>query len=340
MAGVDLGSGFIKVAELDYSRRQPVLTAAGAIAVPQGAIRDGLISDSSVIVAQLQQLMLSAGCCSKNVVFSVGSRSAVVREAVFPLMAPAELKEAITWEIEKYIPFAPDSYYYDYSIAGKSETGLEMRVVIAAAAKEAIDALMALAKESGLNPVAVDIDALAAGRALSNPDSALLVDIGDLNTQITVFKGGCPAAARTAAIGGRNFTLDIMQVLDLTYQEAELLKMRQTGLLRPCNADDATDVHYKLAASIGELEREIIQTSELYKAQNRSAVIDKVILAGGGANLNNLSQYLEWLTGMPVALLNPLFSVHSTAALDPQYIQGLAGQLTVAIGLAMRGGEA
>lgn len=340
MTGVDIGSGFIKVAELDYSHRQPALIAAGATALPQGVIKDGLISNLALLAAQLQQLMLSAGCHSKNVAFSVGGRSTFVREVLFPLMGPAELKEAITWDIEKYIPFAPDTYYYDYSIIGKSETDLEMRVVVAAAPKEEIDALTALAKESGLNPVAIDIDALAACRALGIMDSALLVDIGDLNTQITVFQRGCPVAARTVIKGGRSFTLDIMQVLGLTYQEAELLKLRQEGLLSPRNVDDATDVHSKLASSIGELAREIVQTSEFYKVQNRSAVIDKVILTGGGAYLDNLCKHLEWLTGMPVALLDPLFSFRSTAAFEPQYIRGLAGQLTVAIGLAMRGGEA
>jgi type IV pilus assembly protein PilM len=341
ITGVDIGSGFIKVAQLDYSQSQPALIAAGATALPPGAITDGLISNSALLATQLQQLMLSAGCHGENVAFSVGGRSTFVREVLFPSMEPAELKEAITWDIEKYIPFAPDTYYYDYSIVGKSETDLEMRVLIAAAPKEEIDALMALANESGLKPIAIDIDALAAGRALGDPDSALLVDIGDSITQITVFQGGCPVAARTVVMGGRNFTFDIMQILGLTYQEAELLKVRQEGLLRPRNDDDdATDVHSKLAQSVGELAREIVQTSEFYKVQNRSAVIDKVILTGGGANLDNLIKHLEWQTGMPVALLDPLFSVRSTAAFDPQYIRGLGGQLTVAIGLAMRGGEA
>lgn len=338
MTGIDIGSGFIKVAELEHSHRQPVLTAAGATVLPPGVIIDGVINNVALLVAQIRQLLHSADCRGRSAAFSIGGRSTFVREVVFPFMEPAELNEAISWDIEKYIPFAPDSYYYDYSIIGRAEAGLDMRVLVAASPKEIIDALIAVAKASGLNPVAIDIDVLAAVRVLGEPDSALLVDLGDLNTQITVFQKGCPVAARTVAIGGRNFTIDIMQVLGLTYPEAERLKVRQEGLLRPRNANDITDLHTKLAASIEKLSEEIVQTAELYKMQNNSAIFDKVILTGGSASLDNLSQHIEWLTGMPVVLPDPLCSVCPITAFDLQYIRTLSRQLTVAVGLAMRGG--
>ena len=340
IVGIDIGGGFIKVAELDYSRSQPALIAAGASPLPREVVKDGVITDATIVVQQLQQLMLSTGCRSKDVVFSVGGRSTFVREVLFPVMSPDELKEAITWDIEEYVPFAPDTFHYDYTIVGKAETDLELRVLVVAAPKEAVDVLATLAKEAGLNPVAVDIDALAAGRALGDPDSALLVDIGDTVTQITVFQRGCPVTTRTVGIGGRNFTVDIMSVLGLTYQEAELLKVRQNGLLGLMNSENPTEVHRKLAARIAELGREIVRTSERYKIQNKTPGIDKVVLIGGGANLDNLPKHLERLAGMPVTVADPLFSVRSAAAFDPQYIRALSGQLAVAVGLSMWGGEA
>lgn len=340
IVGIDIGSGFLKVAEIDYSRSQPALVAAGACSLPREAVQDGVIVDAALLVQQLHQLMLSAGCSSKEVAFSVGGRSTFVREVLFPVMNPDELKEAITWDIEKYVPYASDTYYYDYSIVGKTETDLQLRVLVAAALKEAVDALVLLAKEAALNPVAVDIDALAAGRALGEPDSTLLVDIGDAVTQITVFQRGCPVAMRTVGIGGRIFTADIMSVLGLTYQEAELLKVRPNNLLGLPNSDNQSKVHSNLEARSAELGREIIRTSEYYKMQNKSPIIDKVVLTGGGAKMDNLPKHLEWQAGMPVTLVDPLNSFHSSAAFDPHYIRGLSPQLTVAVGLSMWGRQA
>lgn len=340
LIGVDIGSGFLKITEVDHSHNLPSLTAVGVEALPPEAVTDvGTIGDVALFASKLQQLMLTTGCRSRNVVFSVGGQSTFIREVLYPFMDSAELKEAISWDIEKYIPFTPDSYYYDYSIVGKSDTDIAMRVLIAAAPKAEIDIRMALAKQANCNLVAVDLDALAAGRVLKLLDSVLLVDIGESITQMTVFQGGCPVVARSVMIGGRNFTFDIMKVLGLTAQEAELLKIRQTGLLRSTNADDATDIHNQLSSSVGILAKEMAQTIETYKIQNRHAVFDQVILTGGGANLDNLSKYLEWFSGMPVVMLNPLSSVRSDA-FDPLYLHGFSGQLTVAIGLAMWGGSA
>lgn len=336
LIGVDIGSGFLKLSEIDHAHSTPKLTAVGMNILPPGVMTDGPIGNLALLAEQLQQLMLTTGCRSRNVVFSIGGQSAFTRKVVFPCMSSDELKEAISWEIANYIPFAPDSYYYDYSIIDKSDTDLAMKVLLAAAPKAEIDARVALAKQADVKLTAIDIDALAAGRALKL-NSGLLVDIGQFITQLTVFQEGASVAARSVMTGGHNFTLDIMQVLGLTEQEAELLKIRQTGLLRP-NDDNATDVHNKLSASVRLLAEEMVGIVEFYKMQNSNSLLDKVVLTGGGAKLDNLNKYLEWLSGMPIIELNPLTSVCSDA-FEAQYISKFTNRLTVAIGLAMRRGS-
>lgn len=336
--GVDIGSGAVKVAEVTYEHGKPVLTGAGVIEIPDGIVKDDAIIDEKVLADIVRQAVIASGSHYRDAVIAAGGRSTFVREALFPVMTPEELKEAVRWDIEKYVPYPAGTYYYDHAIAGKTESGLELKVLLVAAPLEIIRSAVGVVKQAGLNPVAVDIESLAIVRAVGDIKDALLVDIGASITQITVFQNRCPVAARTVPIGGKRLTENIMAVLELDYQEAERLKRYQSGLLRQVHAPDVSEVHQRLENAVGEIAREMMRTAEYYKIQNKSAAIDRVLLTGGGAQLDNLAQHLELQIGLPVILCNPLSLVEIADCFDIQHMKKLSGQLGVAIGLSLWSG--
>ncbi len=336
LLGVDIGSGFIKVAELDCSCNPPQLTAAAAVELPAETLQAGVITEPAVLADQLRRLLVAAGCRSRQAVFAVGGQAAVVKELRLPVMKENELNEALRWEIGSHIPFAPDSYYYDYAVAGRS--GQLLRIITVAARKAAVDALVALAQAAELKPVAVDIEMLAAGRALAGPEqgTVLVTDIGKHGSQLALFNKGIPLAVQTFGWGGQDFTRAIVKSLGLTDTEAESLKRHQSGLLPPAILDAAGDLPQGLTAVARELADAIARTAAEWSSRE-SVVIDQLVLSGGGARLGNLDSYLVTRTGLSVVGPNP--EICPSVSLDARYIGDCGCQLPIAIGLALRGGK-
>ena len=300
IVGVDIGAEAIKIVEVAWNKGRPVLKNIGVITLPDSTVDNGYFTDSKIIGERIRQLIAVNGITSKDAILAVGGQTIFVREVSFPVMNTTELREAIKWDIEKYVPFASESYYFDFSIVGPGKTDMEMRVLLVAAPKEMINSVIAATKEAGLRPIAIDIEPLALYRAV-NVENSLVIDIGAQITQMVVFQGGSPVVTRTIPLGGRRFTTTIMQVLELDAEEAELLKQRQKNLLQaPGVVGQPTMVHQQLEILVAELVREIARTMEYYRMQNKDALIEKVVVTGGGAKLDNLMAHLVAGLNMPV----------------------------------------
>lgn len=342
VVGIDIGSGCIKAAEVLFGRSgQAELTAVGALACAQNLEEAGLITKAAVSAEDIRQLLDNSGMVSRDVVVAVSSRAAFVREIILPVMKPAELKEAVKWDMEKYVPYEPGSYYYDFAVTGAGNNELENKVLLVAAPHSVINMLVAIVKQAECRLLAVDIEPLALCRTMSGAGNAMVIDIGSRLSQLVIFQEGSPVVNRTVAIGGYNFSQVIMQTYGLEYAESERWKQYQTSW---CRFQDAAEAHPELCREfellLDELVREVRRTVEYYQLQNRQAVIEQIYLTGGGAGLAGLPQLLAAKLGeVQVLLHNPLAAITLSPILDRQYLQKMAQQFALSIGLAMRGGQ-
>lgn len=334
--GVDLGTHSLKIVEMDISHEIPVLKGIG---IADTYNSDDMASDSSTLAETLRRLLDTSGVTGKDAVVAINSSKIFVRELTFPAMTVAELTEAIKWDLENYVPYAPGSYYYDFAVL-KSDSELETKVLLVAAPNDAVNSAVEIIKEAGLRPLAVDIEPLALYRTLNAGENAAVIDIGAEMSQIILYQHGVPSITRAIPIGGRRFTEVVMRSLELEFTEAESLKKRQKGLLRrPDITESFTDIHQQLEILSAELVRELRRTLEYYQIQNKNAVIDKIILSGGGSKMDNLASHLSRQLEMSIVNHNVLAVVNTAPSFNKEYLQELAPQLAVAIGLALRGGE-
>ncbi|QDR80329.1 type IV pilus assembly protein PilM [Sporomusa termitida] len=342
MIGIDIGSGMLKIAEITWRNNLPTLTAAGLAALPADLVRDGIILDRQVMAETFRQLLATAGVTGRHAVISVSGHAVFIRELTFPAMTEEELRQAIRWDLDKYIPADAENYYFDFAVVGTGKLPHEVRVLLVAAPQSMIDAVTAICKEAGLKPMAIDIEPLAIARTFTAPANFLVVDIGQKLCQLTIFQANCPVVSRLIPLGGDRYTDVIRNLLALDYNEAELLKQRQRGLLHTAGGNEpaAASVHRQLLLLVEELSREIRRTADYYQAQNREAVIDRILLTGGGACMDNLAGNLAaQLGGVEVTRHNPLGEIGAAKSFDAEWLQAIAPQLTVAVGLAVRGGE-
>lgn len=335
--GLDIGTENVKLAEVTIDRGRQRLLAAGLLPIPRGLMKDGRIADDSEFQELLRRLLSGSGAVSRNAILALGGTAVFTREVLFPILSERELREAVKWDMEKYVPYDPDSFYYDFAIAGTTESKLAMQVLIAAVPKRVIQTVAALVKSVGVRLLAVDIEPLALYRTLEGAANSVVLDIGGKVSQITIFRQGSPAVMRTIGIGGTSFTEAILQNCPLRFEEN--WEQRLPGLLAGAELpDQPSGLLNQLELIVGELIRETQLTIEYYRAQDQEAVINSLFLTGGAAKLKNLPCYFASQMDMPVLLHQPLQRLETAESIDKESLNRLSPQLAVAIGLALRGG--
>lgn len=178
-----------------------------------------------------------------------------------------------------------------------------------------IGALEHVAEDLALELVAVAAEPFAVSRSVLGTDSgstftAILADVGGGTTDIAVVNDGGVEGTKMFGIGGRSFTKTIMSDMDLTYTDAEKLKLHLG--------------HEQIKASVKkQAEAAIDKTLEVWLSGVELALSEfdsvdhlpnRILLCGGGASLPQLVEALNtqnWYKELPftkkptVHLINP-----------------------------------
>ncbi|MGZ3699124.1 MAG: pilus assembly protein PilM, partial [Bdellovibrionota bacterium] len=144
---------------------------------------------------------------------------------------------------------------------------------------------------------------------------------------------GIPVFTKDASIGGRNLTTEIQKHLNLSYVDAETLKVGGSGSGIP---QEVSDLMHVMAENLaGEIKRAL----DFYGASSSGAPVSYVLLAGGSAKIPELSRVVEDAIGLPVQVLNPFNAIsYDPAVFTQEYITAIAPVASVPIGLAIRAG--
>lgn len=166
-----------------------------------------------------------------------------------------------------------------------------------------IGALEHVAEDLALELVAVAAEPFAVSRSVLGTDAsssftAILADVGGGTTDIAVVNDGGVEGTKMFGIGGRSFTRTIMTDMDLSYGDAEKLKVNIN--------------HDKIKASVKkQAEAAIDKTLEVWLAGVELALSEfdsvdhlpnHILLCGGGSSLEQLVDALnkkDWYKDLP-----------------------------------------
>lgn len=236
VVGLDIGSDSIKVVEARYSKDGITVTGMGVARTPAGAIENEIVVDPKALGAAIKALLAENGIKTKQCVSSVAGQSrVVVRVIEVPRMTPQELAETMKWEVERYVPFSPSEVVMDFQPLDKPDAdpnAQNMEVLLAVAHEELIKGHVEALQAAGLKPMAIDVEPLAASRALvetvrngTRDEVIAIVNIGANNTDLGVFESGILTfPSPPLSIAGVSFTREIAESLGETLEQAETLK--------------------------------------------------------------------------------------------------------------------
>jgi type IV pilus assembly protein PilM len=373
VVGLDIGSSQVKAVELRKSGKGLELARLGVADVyPNGDRAAAGSSDLfSLKVNAIQSALQKGRITAKHAISAVSGESIIVRYIQLPEMPEAELKAALRWEAEEYIPFAIDEVNLDSVVLGPSAVQGKVDVLLVSARKDLVNEHVQMVRGAGLIPIIVDVEGFAflnCFEATYKPavnECVCLVHIGAEVTNINVYVGNTSRFSRDIGIAGNSLTDAISQKCGLPYLRAEELK-RKVGAASPDRGDEETggddselissirgavqritgsdlgDDSPETTASkaimntLSQLVSEVRRSIQFFESQAGGATIQRVIIGGGSSRLKNLPKFLQSELDIAVELFDPLRGIAVSKDIDTELLDAHREQLSAAIGLALR----
>ncbi len=337
VVGCDIGSSAIKLVELKPLKNNEYQLVHAALAeLSSQAIVDGAIMDASLVEAALSRLIADNGIRNPNFGGSLSGHSVIIKKIQLPSMSEAELAESIQWEAEQYIPFDINDVNLDYVVLGQGD-GDTMDVLLVAVKKDRIADYTSVITQAGRVPALMDVDVFALQNAFEvnygQPQGTVaLVNIGASVMNVNVLHRGTTIFWRDVAFGGNQYTEAIQRELNLSREDAERLKLGER-----VGEHTVQQVLGVLNSVSEDLSQELQKTIDFFVATSSVERLDKVVLAGGSAQVLNLDQVLKERFQVEVEVMNPFRNIrYSESDFDPEWINRHAPAMAVAVGLAVR----
>ena len=346
VVGLDIGTAGVRAAELTLGKGGATLERFGQVALPLGAVRDGEVVDTEAVAAAIKQLWAQAKFSTKKVVVGVANQKVVVRQVDLPWLPTAELKKALAFQVQDYIPMPVEQAILDFHPLEEFTNdagGRMVRVLLVAAARDMIDSALDAVHRAGLSPQMVDLTSFAVLRSLVTMDTTgldsvqaeALVDVGANITNIVVHQGGIPRFVRILLMGGADITDAVAERLGVPQEHAEEVK-QQTGMAAVAGGTESTPAGRAIEATGGAFVEEVRGSLDYFMAQPGAARIARVVLSGGGSRLGGLSERLSAATRLPVQAARPMSTLKlGKTGLTPDQLAYVEPTVAVPVGLAM-----
>jgi type IV pilus assembly protein PilM len=352
VVALDIGSSSVAAVELRASRDRLSLSKAVVEPLPDGLVVDGEVEQPDALGQALKRMWRASKLSGRRVRLGVANQRVLVRAIEMPAIDdPGERRAAVEFEAAEHIPIPPDQALVDFQpiLRYESESGPRERIMLVAAHRDMIEALVSGVRKAGLQPVGIDLEAFALLRALLPPPGLLdegaagapaqvVCHVGASMTNVIVALDRRCQFTRLVPFGGAQLTRAVADRTGLPPAEAEALK-NACGLLGEVpegwDADTVTEVRHALALGARPLVQEVRRSLDYYGSQGFARPLDRLVLSGGTALCGGLDRYLQQSLGIPVDRGDALLHLDPVGEVAPE----VPARAAVAVGLALDGTE-
>lgn len=342
LLGVDISSTSVKILQLSGSSDKYKLENYVIRPLPLNSVVEKNISDLDAV-----------GDCIAS---AIGMLKPSIREAAVAVAGSAvitktiemnaaltdnEMENQIVVEADQYIPYPLDEVAIDFERQSLSDRSTDLvEVLLAACRKENVDSRVGALEIGGLETKVVDIEAYAIERAFEllnnqigagDDQTVAIVDIGSTMTTLNVILSGRTIYTREQMFGGNQMVEEVVRRFGLTAAEAESA-IKRGGL--PEEYDEEILNPFKLS-----VVKQVSQTLQFFFSSSHYNEVDYVVLAGGVAAIEGLSDMIQENLSTPVMLANPFKDLDVSSKVNKTLLRNDAPALLIACGLAMRGGN-
>lgn len=332
--GLDIGSTAIRLIQLRRGGTHPALAAYGSVPVPGNITTSDSKMDQDKVADLIRQLVHDNHIPVKNVVMGLPASKVFATVITTPKLDHAQLTKAIRYQAEQYIPMNINQVKLDHAVIDQSPDGKNLEVLLIAAPNSVVEKYVSIAEKAGLEPLALEANAVAVARALVPPSNlaVAIVDLGSLDSDITIVWNNSPRLMRSVSVGGTTFVKSVAQNLGLD----EVQAMQFTYKFGLTQSKLEGQVYKAIKPTLDNLVSELDKSVKFFVGRYPDVKLEKLVVTGAAAALPELGPYLANTMGMPVEFGNAWVNVSYPSNLQDQ-LMGLSSEFAGAVGLAGRG---
>lgn len=342
--GVDLGTTSVKVVEAHRGTSAPSLVNYGLL-----EFRGHLLQGSRALQSSSMKLFDSDATealkiilgkmkpRTTNVVATIPVFSVFTTVVALPEMSRKELESAMVYQAKQYIPLPLSEVAVDWTEVGgyEDEKGVKhQNILLISVPQDVIRKYKNIFFGLKLDLKALEVESFALARAAvgADPTPSILIDIGSRSTSIVFVEKGHVIYHSQTDHASSSLTQAVAASLSISPFRAEDLKKERGIATGGINFELSTIMMPFLDVIINEVKRAQFSCSSLIP---KAAKAERVVLAGGGANLIGIEEYFGRQFGIPAVKAAPLGGFSCPAAAQP-FIKELNPVLAVAAGATMR----
>ncbi len=341
--GLDIGNHSIKMVHLKKTHHgYKLLNCESLSTIPEGI--EPVLSDLSPdrygpILSQFIKTMKLKPKKIKHLVSSIGGDNTSIKQIKTIFLPDEELESALFFEAKKHLPISGAEMNLDYQVLSVEEKTNNMNILLASSTKSLLTEHSSALTSAGLTPGIVDLESLAVANSFilnSEEEDGVFVilNIGAFKTNMVIYSPTSKFFARDIALGGFNFTKDIMKHQKISYEEAEMYKLehglKEKETEKKKSSLLALDITEKNTVEL--ITQEVKRSLRFYVKEAGNSDFKKILLVGGSASIKGLPEYITEQLKITAEVFNPFKNLEDSdrpgTTNDPQF--------AVALGLAMR----
>lgn len=299
IAGLDIGSSSIKIMELEGDSLENAKLAHYAIEpIPEHLLQNesGHVENIEALAELVRKCWKKSGITTKYVALALPSSTVINKKNIVPIVSDSKedediMKLELEKEMTKYLPenTTMNEISLDYAISGINEQSpTDYDVVSVAAKKEKIEERIAIVEAAGLIPVILDVEQYAIQNMLRlmkgddfNHKTYLVLDCSASLLKMMIFRKGEIVNTKDTHIGGFNLTRDLMNNMEISFNEAEKIKIDHMG-------DETFEIIEK--TFLNNYVSEFLSAFQYFVSSTANPEVDEIILTGGVAGLINIEE--------------------------------------------------
>ncbi len=340
--GLDVSSSSIKLLELSKQGSGYRVENYAVRALPVNAVVEKNINDADAVAQTLRSLISSSKIKLKDVALAVSGASVITKVIdMSDELTEDDMEAQIAIEADQYIPFPLEEVALDFDVIGPSSTGANrVDVLITACRRENVEIRESIVQMADLTPKIIDVEAYTVERTFAlikdrfddaDDQVVAVLDIGATMTTLNILVDGKTVYTREQLFGGKQLTEEIQRRYGLSAEEAGRAK-KEGGL----PDDYESEVLEPFKDSVAQ---QITRSLQFFFSSTQYDDVDFIVLAGGVASLDGLSNIIEEKLGTPAMVANPFADMSTSGRVNDEALLEDAPSLLVAAGLALRSFE-
>ena len=290
VVGIDITPNCIRIAQLESTKKEWTLTKLGYKYI-DGSSNYSIVENPELYVNKLTQLIASSKIKTKSAAVSIPVSSAIIKVVPLPLMSDEELKVAVAsdslWENAVQLADNLDEYSIFWQVLKRDTAENQMHLLFVASKLDDIDNYLDIVRQSGLNPVVVDVRCFATRNAL-----ALRADLTKSSAPVAIVEFGA----------FENYILILYQ--DSPFISDIYLSEKDRSTLMNQESTDA-----EIKGISNRFSMQVAQMISSYTAKYKTQAIDTLLISSSMPNIERtIGNFNDALPNINVDVFDPLLN--------------------------------